>query len=202
MSNPPPLNPPPLLTSGHVWRDNKEQWTNPAATTLCHCTVRNCILLHSFSLRWAVNCTFLRWIACFKSLHCSALSVLYLQWITFHYSALHCIPIIGSPTDHHYPPATPHLMNLHVYIALYLKLCWEFIYWFLFHLWGGRSKPIMTLSGSLKVLRKLLEPSLSSQLFGASTPEGRFSKDRQFTFFFSWFSNLGTHFTILYHIWC
>lgn len=42
----------------------------------------------------------------------------------------------------------------------------------------------MTLSGSLKVLRKLLEPSLSSQLFGASTPEGRFSKDRQFTFFY------------------
>ena len=48
----------------------------------------------------------------------------------------------------------------------------------------------MTLSGSLKVLRKLLEPSLSFQLFGASTPEGRFSKDRQFTFFFSQFSNI------------
>ena len=48
----------------------------------------------------------------------------------------------------------------------------------------------MTLSRFLKVLRKLLEPSLSFQLFGASTPEGRFSQDRQFTFFSSQFSYL------------
>ena len=64
-----------------------------------------------------------------------------------------------------------------------LNIQWAFRYWFLFQRWGGRSKPIMTLSGFLKVLTKLLEPSLSFQLFGASTPEGRFSKDRQFTFF-------------------
>ena len=48
----------------------------------------------------------------------------------------------------------------------------------------------MTLSRFLQVLTKLLEPSLSFQLFGASTPEGRFSQDRQFTFFSSQFSYL------------
>ena len=80
------------------------------------------------------------------------------------------------------------LWNLVLFLSIkeyckHLNIQWAFRYWFLFERWGGRSKPIMTLSGFLKVLTKLLQPSLSFQLFGASTPEGRFSKDRQFTFF-------------------
>ena len=91
----------PLLTSGHVWRDNKEQWSNPpsrcttAQLHIAHCALLHCLhfLPHpclSFSLCW----TFVYYLHCIVVLnnrltHCPLLSTCYpVTWLirTFYLS--------------------------------------------------------------------------------------------------------------------